>query len=595
MGDSDRHRIIVGVDYGTTFTGASFVSTRAHDINDIVLIKSWPGPARHTEIVLKTPSRIAYAAENGGRERWGYQVEPGMVAHSWTKLLLDRGTPLTQFDDALEEAAGMGIFKQPPGKSAIQVVADYLSKVYNHILQAIAKQITEATLQITPLEFWFTVPAIWSDEAKHATLQAARLAGFGTRPGNVEDKINLITEPEAAAIAALRKTTTDGMGASVKAGDGVLVCDCGGGTVDITTYLIQAVHPKLEFEELCTGIGGKCGSTAVDRNFYMLMKARFGKAFSSLPRRRIGPGSEFMNKFEIVKRDFGMSTEDDSVHPLPLNMPLQKADPEYFDVDERFVLLSNDDLQGLFEPVVSKILNLVRQQVEYANEQAGRSAINRIILVGGFGDSDYLRNAFLRSFGNGGKIEVTTPDNAQAAIVQGAALRGLEGRFARSRRCRRYYGYTSGKTFREDVDDPHTAYFDRFYGDKRSSGHMTWLTRKGQQFPANYSKEMKVFRTHSVGESLVYTDTLYACDKETAPGRVEHQDVRKIGDITVDFRNVNLSMFKTKRVSGRLLYKLDYSLNVIFGAQEGVLMFEARANGQVIGKTSVDFARALFY
>jgi hypothetical protein len=87
-------------------------------------------------------------------------------------------------------------------------------------------------------------------------------------------------------------------------------------------------------------IGGKCGSTAVDRNFYMLMKARFGKAFSSLPRRRIGPGSEFMNKFEIAKRDFGMSTEDDSVHHLPLNMPLQKADHEYFDFDERFVLLS---------------------------------------------------------------------------------------------------------------------------------------------------------------------------------------------------------------------------------------------------------------
>ncbi|KAL3449873.1 hypothetical protein BJX65DRAFT_305887 [Aspergillus insuetus] len=459
MGDGDQHRIIVGVDFGTTFTGASFVSTRAHDINDIVLIKSWPGPARHTEIVLKTPSRIAYAAENGGRERWGYQVEPGMVAHSWTKLLLDLGTPLTQFDDALEDAAGMGIFKLPPGKSAIQVVADYLSNVYRHILQAIAKQITEATLQITPLEFWFTIPAIWSDEAKHATLQAARLAGFGTRPGNAEDKINLITEPEAAAIAALRKAATDGMGASVRSGDGVLVCDCGGGTVDITTYLIQTVHPKLEFEELCTGIGGKCGSTAVDRNFYMLMKARFGKAFDSLPRRRTGPGSEFMNKFEIVKRDFGLSTEDGAVHHLPLNMPLQKADPEYFDVDERYVLF--DDLQGLFEPVVSKILNLVRQQVEYANEQVN-----------------------VRSY------------------------------------------------------------------------------------------------------SLIVWCPCFV---------VEHKDVRKVVDITVDFRNVNLSVFKTKQVSGRLVYKLDYSLNVIFGAQEGVLKFEARANGQVIGKTSVDFARALFY
>jgi hypothetical protein len=127
---------------------------------------------------------------------------------------------------------------------------------------------------------------------------------------------------------------------------------------------------------------------------------------------------------------------------------------------------------------------------------------------------------------------------------------------------------------------------------------------------------MRLFSTHSVAKSLVYTATLYACDKETAPGRVEHQglitsssilttfttyrtnwniDVRKIGDISVDFRNVDLSVFETKRVSDRVLYKLDYSLNVIFGAQEGVLKFEARADGQVIGKTSVDFARALFY
>jgi hypothetical protein len=76
-------------------------------------------------------------------------------------------------------------------------------------------------------------------------------------------------------------------------------------------------------------------------------------------------------------------------------------------------------------------------------------------------------------------VQLLTENNfRQAAIVQGAALRGLEGLFARSRRCRRYYGYTSGKTFREGVDDPHTAYFDLFYGDKCSSGHMAWLTRK---------------------------------------------------------------------------------------------------------------------
>ncbi|KAJ0417519.1 hypothetical protein BJY00DRAFT_325500 [Aspergillus carlsbadensis] len=580
MGEPDRHRIIVGVDYGTTYT--------VHDISDIVLIKSWPGPSRHTETVLKTPSRIAYAAENGGRERWGYQVEPGMVAQSWTKLLLDRGTPLTRFDDALEEAAGMGIFKLPPGKSAIQVVADYLSKVYDHILRSIAKQITEATLQITPLEFWFTVPAIWSDQAKDATLQAVRLAGFATRSGSVQDEINLITEPEAAAIAALRKTNAAGLGCPVKPGDGVLVCDCGGGTVDITTYLIKGVHPKLDFEELCTGIGGKCGSTAVDRNFYMLMKCRFGKAFESLPRRRTGPGSEFMNKFEIVKRDFGLKTEeDDAIHQLPLNMVLPEVDPEHFDVDERLVLITNDDLQLLFEPVVAKILSLVSQQIEYANRQA----INRIILVGGFGDSDYLRKAFLDTFGRAG-IEVTVPDNAQAAIVQGAALRGLEGLFARSRRCRRHYGFGSGSRFREGVDKQSTAYRDFFYGIKRSRGRVKWLTKK---LSDGFTKGKDFFCSHSIGDALVSTTSLYSSDAEISPDRVDDPEVRKVGDIELDFRNVDLSMFQTKYIDGELVYKFDYSLNVVFGAREGVLKFEARSNGKVIGKTSIEFAKALYY
>jgi molecular chaperone DnaK (HSP70) len=172
-----------------------------------------------------------------------------MIAYSWTKLLLDENTPLTRYDDAtLENASVMGILKLPKDKDAIQVVSDFLSEVYKHILKMIAKQITEEALRITPLEFWFTVPAIWSDRAKDATRKAAEIAGFGNSHDRREDTIFMITEPEAAAIAALKKTTIDGLGASVKVsnhclsvfrqltakvqpGDGVLVCDCGGGTV----------------------------------------------------------------------------------------------------------------------------------------------------------------------------------------------------------------------------------------------------------------------------------------------------------------------------------------------------------------------------
>lgn len=41
---------------------------------------------------------------------------------------------------------------------------------------------------------------------------------------------------------------------SIQEKENVLVCDCGGGTVDITTYSIFTTKP-LQFEELCVGAG----------------------------------------------------------------------------------------------------------------------------------------------------------------------------------------------------------------------------------------------------------------------------------------------------------------------------------------------------
>jgi molecular chaperone DnaK (HSP70) len=72
-------------------------------------------------------------------------------------------------------------------------------------MDRLERKLTKDLLNVTPIEFWFTMPAIWSDEAQHATRTAAMCAGFGTRSG---DSVKMITEPEAAALAAF-KTTKD--------------------------------------------------------------------------------------------------------------------------------------------------------------------------------------------------------------------------------------------------------------------------------------------------------------------------------------------------------------------------------------------------
>lgn len=192
------------------------MATTKSDIRDVVVITSWPGTSRASETVYKIPSRIAYPNENYRiqNNKWGFQVESGMISYSWTKLLLDKDTPAEEFDDEtlkLQEAAGMPILKLPVGKDAVTVAADFLRAVYNHTITTLEKQITAEILAITPMELWFTIPAIWSDEAQNATREAAKRAGFGSRAG---DKVFMITEPEAAAIAALKETTDSGTLAS---------------------------------------------------------------------------------------------------------------------------------------------------------------------------------------------------------------------------------------------------------------------------------------------------------------------------------------------------------------------------------------------
>ena len=146
---------------------------------------------------------IAYARENKEEEisenQWGFAAA-GLKSYMWTKLLLgkdSRGTVAQ--NDELKELYGNGFCTLPPGKSAKEVVTDFLSGLYKYLAERLQRH-DEMTYRITPMEFWLTVPAMWTDAAKTATIEAAQAAGFGSRG---MDSIHIITEPEAAALSVL--------------------------------------------------------------------------------------------------------------------------------------------------------------------------------------------------------------------------------------------------------------------------------------------------------------------------------------------------------------------------------------------------------
>jgi molecular chaperone DnaK (HSP70) len=85
-------------------------------------------------------------------------------------------------------------------------------------METLTRRYGETFMSLTKVQFVLTVPAVWSDSAKDATLKAAEKAGMGKR-----HELQLISEPEAAAVYTLKAIQPN----HLKVGDNFIVCDAG--------------------------------------------------------------------------------------------------------------------------------------------------------------------------------------------------------------------------------------------------------------------------------------------------------------------------------------------------------------------------------
>lgn len=158
-------------------TGVSYVSTAGNHskgLGDIKVVQNWPGPVKDADLAWKTPSRIAYLSDNPAlaRNNWGFEVSAKQKTFAWMKLLLDSEQKTKYDDPSLTASEGHGVLRLPQGRTAVDICADYLTEVAKFTYEELKKEIGEDVLRVSPLEFWFTVPAVWSDRAKADTLRA---------------------------------------------------------------------------------------------------------------------------------------------------------------------------------------------------------------------------------------------------------------------------------------------------------------------------------------------------------------------------------------------------------------------------------------
>ncbi|KAH9922307.1 actin-like ATPase domain-containing protein [Epithele typhae] len=410
---ADEGKVSVSIDFGTTFSGVAYGSSRIAG-GKVQQILNWPGSF---ETFRKIPTCILYD-QHGEVMAWGIEAKnagpmPGAVKCEWFKLFLE--------PHALRDQSSVDprLPTLPPGKKAIDLIIDFLSCLWDYAKQQITREIG-AVADLDSADVWLTVPAAWDATGCQMMRDAAIAAGLvrSARAGDHEwrERLRIISEPEAAAVHCANLTDVHKLSAS----QNFMICDAGGGTVDLAVYKIIGMLSSLEIAEMCARSGANCGSLFLDLRFKELMKALLADHPAHLDSISL---ANFMEHFSETEKLRYMGAEDDDkmFHFTCFNV----EDPDDYAVglvNGEVAIPGNLLRREVFDPVVGQVVDLIEAQTKKVDQR-----LDALLLVGGFSGSEYLFRRVKEQFGSRIRV-IARPADCDTATVRGAAQYGLARR-----------------------------------------------------------------------------------------------------------------------------------------------------------------------
>ncbi|PLB48097.1 actin-like ATPase domain-containing protein [Aspergillus steynii IBT 23096] len=564
---SMKEQIIVAVDFGTTYSGVAWASTNNPDNHTVINI--WPRNKSGTINGMtsdKVPSEIAYEYDDSGpKSLWGFQIPSDMPRVKWVKLQLAPELKL-KFETLLSSTYKDRRDNPIPYHSTHeQAVTDYLCHLYEQIIKVLKTQ-KSPSITSNDLKFVLTVPAMWSEKAKVATIKCAHAAGFGEA-----SDIRIISEPEAAAVHALCASNPHGL----EVDDTVVLLDAGGGTCDLITFSIVELKPTLRLKEAAPGDGSLCGSTFLNRKFEEFLENRL----SSAPEWGLDTLNGAMDRFETaVKRGFDGNPEELFNITVP-GIP----DNEIFGVKRGRLQMTGSEMSQLFLPVLGEIINLAKKQVQISKKE-----VKAIILVGGFGQSPYLQKLLRDSLP---EIEILVPSDGWTAVVRGA-LRKTLGEMSssapqiriESRKARKHYGLLIRTDFDRAVHDRNKKYWHEFEGNYVIDV-MEWFIKKGESIKEAKPVITKWCKHQRVSEGPFDSIhvTLYELDTDTSSLYFNRQTKRHA------VLNPQLDKIQKDRLEtcigadGEEYYEISFEIHAVYYSAhcEYTLWYEGKDHGRV--------------
>ncbi|KAF8535784.1 hypothetical protein BDD12DRAFT_891741 [Trichophaea hybrida] len=192
--------------------------------------------------------------------------------------------------------------------------------------------------------------------------------------------------------------------------------------VDLISYKVNQINP-LKLSEIVAGDGGMCGSIHLNIAFHDHVAHLVGEDFHNTQKYSQDSIRDMMSQFDMqIKPRFTLEDKSNS------NVDLRKVSRmENGTVSNDTIIISHEEMKNIFKPIGDQVEFLVHKQRNAIRKKRDyRNAPIKVVLVGGFGDSDYLFERFRTAFGEQDNMEIFALEGLGQAIAEGAALWGLE-------------------------------------------------------------------------------------------------------------------------------------------------------------------------
>ncbi|PFH48903.1 hypothetical protein AMATHDRAFT_5374 [Amanita thiersii Skay4041] len=557
-----QRKLVIAFDVGTTFSGASYAILEPGQIPHIQGVTQFPGQQR-VGGDSKIPS-VVYYDENGRVVAAGAEADPetnydladaeGLTRAEWFKLHLR--------PPHLAAEQGFDVRTLPPlprNKSANEIFGDLLKYLYESTRRYIQERQGASLWESVEnsIEYVLSHPNGWEGQQQNQMRKAAVFAGLVSNDSEAMQRISFVTEGEASLCFCLNTIPS---ASNSHNGKGVMVVDCGGGTIDISTY----TRNGSKFKEIAPPECLLQGSIFVTNRAHAFLREKLSHS-------QFGSEAEL----EVMKRYFDKTTKPtfkNASKPCFVKFGRPTDSDPTCGVRSGSVKLSGTEIASFFDPAVTNILRVIGDQRRRSTVQ-----ITTIFLVGGFATSDYLFSQLSEHL-KAWSIDLLRPDAyLNKAVAEGAVSYHID-HFVSSRMAKYSYGIECCPLY--NPSNP----------EHRSRQHRTFVVPSGERwvnggFSTILAKSVEVseekeFRRHyrnvfaeNEFNSLVIKSSVVKCYRgnlETAPEWLDKAPgfFPDLCKITANVSEVKRTISPQFNRSGQKYYNLDFDVVLLFGLTE---------------------------